>query len=64
MPVCIGAASRRNARVDQGGFLSLQVPLEKWFTYAGERSGRFQNMQNADGSAKTECGESRLDIAY
>jgi phosphoadenosine phosphosulfate reductase len=45
------------------GFSSLgdmqstaKVPLEKWFTYAGERSGRFQGMTNKDGSAKTECG--------
>jgi phosphoadenosine phosphosulfate reductase len=32
------------------------VDLEKWFTYGGERSGRFQNLKNKDGSAKTECG--------
>jgi hypothetical protein len=25
-------------------------------TYGGERSGRFQNLKNKDGSAKTECG--------
>lgn len=34
--------------------LCTQVPLEKWFTYGGERSGRFQGMTNKDGSAKTE----------
>lgn len=33
-----------------------QVPLEKWFTYGGERSGRFEGMKNKDGSEKTECG--------
>lgn len=33
-----------------------QVPLEKWFTYGGERSGRFEGMKNKDGSDKTECG--------
>jgi len=27
-----------------------------WFTYGGERSGRFQGLVNKDGSAKTECG--------
>jgi phosphoadenosine phosphosulfate reductase len=26
------------------------------FTYGGERSGRFQNLINKDGSSKTECG--------
>lgn len=35
---------------------TVPVPKEKWFEYAGERSGRFQNMTNPDGSAKTECG--------
>jgi len=35
---------------------TLPVPLDKWLTYNGERSGRFQNMKNADGSSKTECG--------
>ena len=35
---------------------TLPVPKEKWFEYAGERSGRFQGLKNADGSAKTECG--------
>lgn len=35
---------------------TVPVPKEKWFEYGGERSGRFQNMTNADGSAKTECG--------
>lgn len=33
-----------------------QVPMEKWFTYGGERSGRFEGMKNKDGSDKTECG--------
>ena len=28
----------------------------QWFRYGGERSGRFQNLSNKDGSAKTECG--------
>merc|ERR1719446_180038 len=32
------------------------VAAEKWLTYGGERSGRFQNLKNKDGSAKTECG--------
>ena len=47
------------------GFSSLgdmqstaKVPLEKWMTYGGERSGRFQGLTNKDGSAKTECGKS------
>lgn len=35
---------------------TLKVPLDKWMTYAGERSGRFQGLVNKDGSAKTECG--------
>jgi len=35
---------------------TLPVEKEKWFTYGGERSGRFQNLKNKDGSAKTECG--------
>ena len=33
-----------------------KVDHKIWFTYGGERSGRFQNLQNKDGSAKTECG--------
>eukprot|EP00040_Diaphanoeca_grandis_P038265 m.256162 g.256162 ORF g.256162 m.256162 type:complete len:297 (-) comp34131_c0_seq1:178-1068(-) len=33
-----------------------KVPLGKWMTYAGERSGRFVGLKNADGSVKTECG--------
>jgi phosphoadenosine phosphosulfate reductase len=33
-----------------------QVPHDKWFTYGGERSGRFEGLKNKDGSAKTECG--------
>lgn len=32
------------------------VALDKWLSYGGERSGRFQNLKNKDGSAKTECG--------
>lgn len=35
---------------------TLKVDLEKWFTYGGERSGRFVGLVNKDGSAKTECG--------
>lgn len=45
------------------GFSSLgdvqttkKVDLDVWMTYGGERSGRFQNIQNKDGSSKTECG--------
>ncbi|CAN0007057.1 unnamed protein product [Ectocarpus fasciculatus] len=45
------------------GFSSLgdmqstrKVPLENWFSYGGERSGRFEGMKNKDGSEKTECG--------
>jgi len=45
------------------GFSSLgdvqstrKVDNEVWFTYGGERSGRFQGLVNKDGSAKTECG--------
>jgi len=45
------------------GFSSLgdmhstkKVEDKIWFTYGGERSGRFQNLVNKDGSAKTECG--------
>lgn len=33
-----------------------KVDHKVWFTYGGERSGRFQNLVNKDGSAKTECG--------
>lgn len=33
-----------------------KVDSKIWFTYGGERSGRFQNLVNKDGSAKTECG--------
>lgn len=36
---------------------TLPVPKEKWYEYAGERSGRFVGLTNADGSTKTECGE-------
>ncbi|KAL3159964.1 hypothetical protein ABBQ38_010352 [Trebouxia sp. C0009 RCD-2024] len=35
---------------------TVPVPREKWFEYAGERSGRFQGLTNKDGSVKTECG--------
>ena len=35
---------------------TIPVPREKWFEYAGERSGRFQGLANSDGSKKTECG--------
>ncbi|EIE26875.1 adenine nucleotide alpha hydrolases-like protein [Coccomyxa subellipsoidea C-169] len=35
---------------------TVPVPVEKWYEYAGERSGRFQGLQNPDGSVKTECG--------
>lgn len=35
---------------------TVPVPREKWFEYAGERSGRFQGLTNPDGSLKTECG--------
>ena len=35
---------------------TVPVPKEKWFEYAGERSGRFQGLANKDGSKKTECG--------
>jgi len=45
------------------GFSSLgdmhstkKVENKVWFTYGGERSGRFQNLVNKDGSSKTECG--------
>lgn len=33
-----------------------KVDAKVWFTYAGERSGRFQNLVNKDGTPKTECG--------
>lgn len=36
---------------------TVPVPRERWFDYAGERSGRFQGMTGKDGSSpKTECG--------
>jgi phosphoadenosine phosphosulfate reductase len=35
---------------------TVPVPKEKWFDYAGERSGRFQGLTGADGKPKTECG--------
>jgi hypothetical protein len=35
---------------------TVKVDPKIWFTYGGERSGRFQNLVNKDGSAKTECG--------
>ncbi|CAN0063827.1 unnamed protein product [Heterosigma akashiwo] len=33
-----------------------KVDHKVWFTYGGERSGRFEGLKNKDGSAKTECG--------
>eukprot|EP01035_Chromulina_nebulosa_P020206 gene20206-26229_t len=51
------------------GFSSLgdmhstkKVDPKIWFTYGGERSGRFQNLLNKDGSAKTECAILKLSI--
>ena len=38
-----------------------QVPHEKWYQYAGERSGRFEGMKAKDGSAKSECGIHSFD---
>eukprot|EP00192_Tetraselmis_astigmatica_P024650 CAMPEP_0117648134 /NCGR_PEP_ID=MMETSP0804-20121206/228_1 /TAXON_ID=1074897 /ORGANISM="Tetraselmis astigmatica, Strain CCMP880" /LENGTH=215 /DNA_ID=CAMNT_0005453687 /DNA_START=214 /DNA_END=858 /DNA_ORIENTATION=- len=35
---------------------TVPVPKEKWFEYAGERSGRFTGLTNKDGTKKTECG--------
>merc|ERR1712060_284480 len=35
---------------------TVPVDREKWFEYAGERSGRFVGLTNKDGSAKSECG--------
>ncbi|KAG0627065.1 hypothetical protein M758_2G171300 [Ceratodon purpureus] len=35
---------------------TIPVSRDKWFEYAGERSGRFQGLKNPDGSEKTECG--------
>ena len=35
---------------------TVPVPKDKWFDYAGERSGRFQGLQDKDGKPKTECG--------
>lgn len=35
---------------------TVPVPKEKWFEYAGERSGRFTGLTNNDGTKKTECG--------
>ena len=50
------------------GFSSLgdvqstkKVPHQTWFTYAGERSGRFEGMKAKDGSSKTECGIHSFD---
>eukprot|EP00798_Chlamydomonas_sp_ICE-L_P031966 gene31966-33893_t len=34
---------------------TIPVPKEKWFEYAGERSGRFQGLTNPDGSTKTDA---------
>ena len=38
-----------------------QVRHEKWYQYAGERSGRFEGMKAKDGSAKSECGIHSFD---
>jgi phosphoadenosine phosphosulfate reductase len=38
-----------------------KVPHEKWYQYAGERSGRFEGMKAKDGSAKSECGIHSFD---
>ena len=35
---------------------TVRVDRDKWFEYAGERSGRFVGLVNKDGSAKSECG--------
>ena len=35
---------------------TVPVPREKWFEYAGERSGRFQGLVTKEGKPKTECG--------
>jgi phosphoadenylyl-sulfate reductase (thioredoxin) len=35
---------------------TVPVPKDKWFEYAGERSGRFQGLTTKDGKPKTECG--------
>jgi phosphoadenosine phosphosulfate reductase len=35
---------------------TVKVDHKVWFTYGGERSGRFQNLVKKDGTAKTECG--------
>jgi phosphoadenosine phosphosulfate reductase len=32
------------------------VDPKLWFTYGGERSGRFQNLVTKEGKTKTECG--------
>lgn len=38
---------------------TLPVEREEWFEYGAERRGRFQGLQNKDGSDKTECGACR-----
>jgi len=35
---------------------TVPVVPKQWFTYGGERSGRFQNLVTKTGDAKTECG--------
>ena len=35
---------------------TVPVPKDKWFEYAGERSGRFQGLTTKEGKPKTECG--------
>ncbi len=35
---------------------TVPVSRDKWFEYAGERSGRFQGLTDTDGEKKTECG--------
>ena len=35
---------------------TIPVDRDRWFEYAGERSGRFQGITTASGKKKTECG--------
>ena len=35
---------------------TIPVDRDRWFEYAGERSGRFQGITTAGGKKKTECG--------
>ena len=53
-----GLRLRTASRLPQS---TKKVPLEKWMTYAGERSGRFEGMKAKDGSSKTECGIHSFD---